>query len=239
MSGPLPAWRVEAHPRLASTQEHLKERLLAGEDVDGRVIRAAAQGAGRGRRGRTWSSPEGGSYQSFALLDRWGGALRRGGLTLLIAVELAEALKGAGAHTTIKWPNDLYLGGGKLGGILSEYVRDHLIVGIGLNVANPVPEGAAALRGWDLPFVNELVLDAAAAAVAAAAAGESALAELPRRLAPFDLLAGRPVTVDTGAGALEGEGAGVDADGALLLEVGGSVRRVQLGTVVSWEPTEG
>lgn len=222
------------HGSLPSTQQFLKDRLTAGDDVDGLVIRAVEQPAGTGRRGKAWSSPPGGSYQSFAVKDRWDGALRQPGLTLLLAVELAEALRAAGAQALVKWPNDLYLGRGKLAGILSEYLGAHLIVGVGMNVANPVPESAAALVGWELSFVNALVLDAAHRALAAAVSGEVAGTSLPRRLQPLDLLAGSFVTVQTPSGVITGTALGVLPGGALQIDGGAEVVSVVDGSVVAW-----
>lgn len=244
----LPAWRVERFDHLPSTQSFIKDRLRRGHDVHGLVVRTTEQGAGLGRGGKSWSSPPGGSYQSLALQDRWGGALRRPGLTLLLAVELAEELRAGGAHASVKWPNDVYLGEGKLAGVLSEYVRGHLVVGIGVNVSDPVQSAASSLGGWDVQFVNELVLRAAGAAllsaversVQAAGAdavdhmGSAALPGLARRLKPLDYLAGRRVNVSTPGGAVLGVAAGVNDDGALLVGVTGQTITVTGGSVTDW-----
>jgi BirA family biotin operon repressor/biotin-[acetyl-CoA-carboxylase] ligase len=230
----LPPWRVEEHASLASTQQFLKQRLAGGEDVDGLVIRATEQPAGSGRRGKAWSSRPGGSYQSFAVRDRWAGGLRRPSLTLWSAVELAMAFRAHGAVVLVKWPNDLYLGGGKLAGVLSEHVNGHLVVGIGVNVNNSVPQSAAALTGWELPFVNALVLSAARRALTRCLSGGQAEAELPRRLAPLDQLALKHVTVKTPRGLVTGTALGVAPDGALLVRTTSEVVSVVDGSVVAW-----
>lgn len=230
-----PSWRVEVHAALPSTQRLLKDRLEAGDDVDGLVVRATEQEAGRGRRGNGWASAAGGSYQSLALLDRWEGGLRHGGITLLLAVELAEWLRAGGAPVMVKWPNDLYLDGGKLAGILTEYVRGHLVVGVGVNVTNPVPLGAASLAELDLAAVHAGVLAAARRAVEATVAAAGDL-RLPERLAPLDLLLGRTVTLSVTGGELTGEASGVRRDGALLVKVGDELKAVQDGSVRGWEP---
>lgn len=238
-SGPppaLPEWRVEEYSALPSTQELIRQRLAAGEDVDGLVVRAAEQPAGRGQRAKPWASGPGGSYQSFALKDRWEGALSRPAITLLLAVHLAEALREAGARVSVKWPNDLYLGSGKVGGILSELLRSHLVVGVGVNVDNEVPAGAGALVGWELAYVNTLVLDAASACLSAAVlAGDTTAAELPTRLAPLDFLSGRTVVVRTARGDVSGRAAGVAADGALVVTTQEGKVALHSGTVLSWE----
>ncbi len=133
----LPAGKTEAYASLPSTQQLLKERIRRGEDVDGLVVRAREQTAGVGRRGKSWAGLVGGSYQSFAYADP-SGRLQRTYSALAVAIGIGEALRAAGAQASVKWPNDLYLGGGKLGGVLSEYLRAYLVVGIGINVANEV-----------------------------------------------------------------------------------------------------
>lgn len=241
---PLPAWRVEEHASLPSTQQALKARLAAGEDVDGLVIRALEQPAGVGRRGKAWSGAPGGSYQSAALADRTG-ALRQPWVTLAIGVGIAEQLQAAGAQARVKWPNDLYLTGAKLAGVLCEHVHGHLVVGVGVNVANTVPDGAAALRGWRLQVVNELILDGVRAGLselvlgAPREAGESASPGLPERFAAHDFLAGRWVELLTPAGEVAGTERGVDASGALLVETDGGVARVVDGSVIRWGPASG
>lgn len=236
-AAPLPEWRIEEFGRLASTQTLLRERLAAGKAVHGSVIRALEQPAGRGRGGKSWASPRGGSYQSLAVQDRWQGALRRPGLTLALALQLAEDLRAAGAAASVKWPNDIYLGVGKLAGVLSEYVSGHLLIGIGMNVNNPVPNGAAVLRGWELGYVNELVLGAARAAlVQAVKAGERGAASLRlvERLEPVDHLRGLDVEMRTAKGTITGRAAGVDVNGALLLATPTGTVSVSDGTVLAW-----
>lgn len=227
----LPAWRLEIFESLPSTQALMRERLEGGQRVDGLVIRAAEQLAGRGRRENAWASQVGGSYQTLALQDRWDGALRTPAITLRLAVALAEGLRDAGARATVKWPNDIYLGEGKLLGILSEYLRGHLLVGVGVNVNNPVPPGAAALAGWELEYVNELVLRGARAAIADLLTGAHDLTE---RLEPLDHLRGRLVTVKTSRGVVTGVAEGADGDGAILVHADDGVIRVVDGTVLRW-----
>ena len=59
---------------------------------------------------------------------------------MALAVGLAETFPTYGARVGIKWPNDILYKGRKLGGILAEHARGHLLVGVGVNVNNRVPE---------------------------------------------------------------------------------------------------
>lgn len=220
---------------MASTQRSLRERLEAGEDVDGLVLRASEQTGGVGRRGRAWSAGPGGSYQSLALADP-KDVLRTPITALALALALAEELVVAGAGVRVKWPNDVYLGGGKLSGVLAEHVRGHLLVGVGVNVENEVPSGAATLRGWDVERVSELVLDSIRSGVDALS--QERMSAFPERYAALDLLAGEVVTLSTAKGEVRGTALGVTAGGALRLRVSGEEVSFTSGSVVSWGLTE-
>ncbi|MEJ2219045.1 MAG: hypothetical protein P8099_20860, partial [Gemmatimonadota bacterium] len=128
---------------------------------------------------------------------------------------LAETLKAYGVRLQLKWPNDLFYRDGKLGGILTEYVEEHLLVGVGVNVGNVVPDGAAALRGWNLEDVHGAVL---AGIRRGLDAWLDAPERLPERFERFDAQAGATVHVARGRAHLRGVAHGIDGDGCLLLE---------------------
>jgi BirA family transcriptional regulator, biotin operon repressor / biotin---[acetyl-CoA-carboxylase] ligase len=102
-------------------------------------LRAVEQEAGRGRLGRAWVSPPGNLYASTIVRLR-GGDPAPATLALVASVALDETLRAYGADPWIKWPNDLYIGRGKLTGILLERSCDAVVVGIGANLAHH-PEG--------------------------------------------------------------------------------------------------
>lgn len=194
----------------------MRERIRAAEDVHGHVVRAERQLAGSGTRGRSWSSERGGSYQTLALRDVEGNGdiarpLGAPGVSVAVGIGLAAVLTEHGARVRVKWPNDLYYRGKKLGGILCESYRGFLLVGVGLNVDNEPPPGGVALAGWDLGATHELVLSGVVAGLRLWTDG----AELGPRFAAFDWLAGREVAVLAGGRQIEGEARGVADDGAL------------------------
>ena len=258
MDNPVPGanFEVRHFDSLPSTQEFLKELLRRGEPVDGVVIRATRQEQGRGRLGRGWSSPAGGSYQSLAVADP-AGVLRRPQLPLLVALGIAQVLDTAGVKVAVKWPNDLYLplsGGwrpsgdqtgqtgqgssssaipGKLGGILCEYVRGHLLVGVGLNVANRPPAPAGALEDLEVEAVSDWVLQGVSRALQdAQEQGDRDLAGLlPERLGRFDLLRGCRLRVDTQEGTVEGRYLGVSPEGFILLDSASGVAEIRSGRI--------
>jgi BirA family biotin operon repressor/biotin-[acetyl-CoA-carboxylase] ligase len=121
----------------------LAASLAARDAPHGTVVVAKSQSAGKGRWGRRWESTEGGLYLSIVV--RPGPQSPLGILPLTTAVAVAEALGASfGIACELRWPNDLYHGGRKLGGILCEtsFAGDRCefaIVGIGVNV-NQRPE---------------------------------------------------------------------------------------------------
>lgn len=113
-------------------------RLAEDGAEDGSVIWAARQTAGRGRMGRSFSSPEGGLYYSM-LLRQSEEPARDLLLTPAAAVAAARALeRECAVNCGIKWPNDLVCGGKKLCGILCESFsargERYVVLGIGVNV---------------------------------------------------------------------------------------------------------
>lgn len=242
-------WRREYTEELDSTQDELKRRLRRGEAVDGVVLRAGAQTAGRGRRGDPWRSPPGGCYQTVAV-EQSALAFSAPGFTLAVGVCLAEELRRRGVECLVKWPNDLYVSDLKLGGVLVESVRQHLLVGTGINVANEPPAGGTALAGWAVEAVAELAFAAVVRALRshALARGGSEVG-LRQRFARMDWLAGKRVSVGAatteavsgrrpalGADSLvHGVASGIDESGCLLVtEPGGALVRVHSGTVRSY-----
>ena len=122
--------RVFYREEVDSTQDWLRA-LIEDCPVEGLVCVAGVQSAGRGRRGRRWASPSGGLYLSFSL--RWSG--RPAVLGMFLALAVHRWMRYLLEDVVIKWPNDLYSGSAKLGGILAEGPLEGLyLCGIGVNV---------------------------------------------------------------------------------------------------------
>lgn len=212
------------------------------------VLLAERQTAGRGRRGRSWASPLAANLY-LSLSRRFGGGLARlGGLGLAAGVAAAEALHALGLpQRCLKWPNDLVLGGRKLGGLLAEGSGEaagaaRAVVGLGLNVRmaeaaahgidQPWTDLARAL-GAGVPERNLIVVRLLDRLVPALELFDrEGLAPFLPRYAACDALQGRPVTVLTGdGGRCEGAALGVAEDGALRLATAAGERRFHAGEV--------
>jgi BirA family biotin operon repressor/biotin-[acetyl-CoA-carboxylase] ligase len=168
-----------------------------------------------------------------------------GGLSLGLGITLAECWRARGVDVRVKWPNDLWIDGRKLAGLLIEaggefHGPSHVIVGLGLNIALP----ASVRDGLDQP-VTDLHANLAAPmprnAVVAVCLDAlcDALAEFERAgLAAFvarwrtvDALADRAVTVHEVQGNWSGIARGIDDRGRLQVEADGRLRRVDAGDV--------
>lgn len=147
-------YRIFHYTTLGSTSDVIKQLAAEGAGA-GSVVIADQQTKGRGRRGNVWGSPEGNLYLS--LLLREDVPVRDAGqLSFLAAVALADAIEpllAPGNDLEQKWPNDLWLNGAKLAGILLESEGlaagglDWLIIGMGVNIAL-APENAVALQDF-------------------------------------------------------------------------------------------
>ena len=126
-----------------STNTLLRELALKGAP-GGTVALADKQSAGRGRRGRSFLSPEGGIYLSILLRPELSAA-RGVRLTIAACVGVCRALRDVcGLDVDIKWVNDIFVGGKKVCGILTEGgtslesgMLDYAVVGVGLNYRYP------------------------------------------------------------------------------------------------------
>ena len=144
---------------VGSTNDHSKELARKGA-VEGTVVWAQEQTAGRGRQGNSWVSSRGNLFMS--MIFRPGKQpLEAGQISFVAAVALAETLKEllpASVPVALKWPNDVLLQGRKSAGILIESEEGFVIVGIGVNIAH-APEGAGSLQSFGVAADAGLVLE--------------------------------------------------------------------------------
>ncbi len=235
----LPApFRLVGLDVVGSTNDEARRLALSGSAADLLVVTARRQTAGRGRRGRAWVSPEGNLHASVLIaIDDLARAAQLG---FAAAVALAEAFAElVAADFRCKWPNDVLMDGRKVAGMLLEPAgQGWLILGFGVDVAECPPPDA--------------VMYPAAALAHAGYAGTAAdvLAAACRRLGPWVARwraegfapvreawmarargVGQPVVVRLEGETLTGVFAGLDEQGALLLDAGSTVQRIMAGDV--------
>src|SRR5437899_706635 len=232
-------WReIEVVQSTGSTNADLLARALRGEP-EGAVLAAEEQRAGRGRMGRTWTSPPRAALTFSVLLKPAVPPARRGWLPLLTGVAVAAAVtEVTGVETSLKWPNDVLAGDGdaKLAGILAEAAGDAVVVGIGLNVSTEPAEFPAprpgALPATSLRAAGATALDREELLLATLegferwyrawqqAGGDPDRSGLRPGYTRLSATIGRTVRAELPGGqVLSGPAVGVDSDGRLLVRV--------------------
>lgn len=131
------------HCFVAKTGSTNDDLLALARDgaVEGLWLRAGRQTGGKGRQGRVWESPPGNLYASTLVrLGPEDPPAPTLALVAAVALHEAAAIHAEGRELRIKWPNDLLLDGAKLAGILLERSGDAVVIGFGVNLAQP-PDG--------------------------------------------------------------------------------------------------
>jgi BirA family biotin operon repressor/biotin-[acetyl-CoA-carboxylase] ligase len=223
---------LEIHDQLDSTNTYLMGKAASGAP-GGNVCLAESQAAGRGRLGRIWQSPFGGSI-CLSVLGRFADHAAVAGLSLAVGVAIIRSLRRAGIEDAgLKWPNDILWQDRKLGGILLEAsgeAHGHcaVVIGIGLNVQIPPASAQAIDQAWvDLSqiragpppsrnWLSALLLEELL----------QLLDEYPERglqaylpeWRQWHCFAGRDVVLQAGGKTVAGRVAGVDDQGLLRLD---------------------
>ena len=233
---------LEIHGSVGSTNDVVRDFLVADDSSSadgssladgsrGVVALAEEQTQGRGRRGRSWHSPAGANLY-LSLGWRFHGPVESlSGLSLAIGAMLAEVIaRDFEVDLALKWPNDLFHGERKLGGVLIELLGEQngaipVVAGIGLNVNMPVEDTKSIQRPWtDLATARGSQVDRnslAAQLISQLASGLTDIAggDMGGWLEQWrqrDFLHGRQVLVE-GSPTVAGKAAGVDQHGALLV----------------------
>jgi len=221
------------------TNAEMRRRIEAGAPHL-TLVWAEQQLAGRGRRGRAWSSPPGNLYCTLLLRPDPPVALW-GQLSFVAAVALRDAILRLGPELEprlkLKWPNDLLLDGRKLSGILLEASgSDWVMIGTGVNLDSH-PEGtdtpAIALCDVGFPVTPAQLLPIYAEALLAwfDRWRHEGFAPVRARWLTGAIGLGRDITVRLADRSFAGRFAALDESGALLLEQPDGIRRVEAGEV--------
>lgn len=250
-----PGRRCVYFDAIDTTNGEALRRALAGEE-GGLWIWAGRQSLGRGRAGRSWRSPEGNLYASLLLrprcsLDAAVGLSLAAGVAVYDAVQALADGRIARERLALKWPNDLLLDGGKLGGVLLESAKSSVqgtcivVIGTGVNLVRHPDD---AIRPATDLAAHGLSVSSSTAFAALARATDDWLgvwregrgfSEIRRAWLERAQGVGGEIAVRLGTEFIRGIFRGVDEDGALLLGVGeGGERRITAGDVFFGESPE-
>lgn len=223
------------HLREVASTMDVAHTLAAEGAPAGTLVLADRQLQGRGRAGKSWSSEDGAGIWC-TLIERMHDVQALAVLSLRVGMALADALDPfVNARVMLKWPNDLFVDGAKLGGILIE-VRwrgahpEWVAIGVGVNRRMPPVNANPALRATSVrgDVARDVLLAAMTRAMRTAAARGGALgrAEL-QHFAARDWAAGRQIVEP-----VHGTVRGISPDGGLVFtDADGVVRTLRSGSL--------
>jgi len=250
-------WRgIDVVAETGSTNADLIARATAGEDIDGAVLIAEHQTAGRGRNGRSWSAvPRAQVTMSVGVSTDGIPAAAWGWIPLVAGLAVLEAIAAAtGVDAGLKWPNDVLArppAHGKLAGILAEVAAPApaVVIGIGLNVslrAEELPDpGATSLamlggRPTDRRDLIVALLDGLERRIAGLRVARGADAALIAEYTAHSLTIGARVRATLpGDREIIGDARYVDDQGRLSIDTGGETAVVSAGDIVHLRPFGG
>jgi BirA family biotin operon repressor/biotin-[acetyl-CoA-carboxylase] ligase len=233
---------IRHYETIGSTNDEARRLALEGAP-HGTVLHADEQTAGRGRLTRTWFSPPGNLYLSVLL--RTGTPPTRAGeisfVTALAVADTVEALLPRRIRPMLKWPNDVLVNGAKISGILLEREGDATIIGVGLNVLQSPPN--ANYKTTTIVANGGIASVDSARDILLGRFGQHLDAWLADGFTPIRDLwlersypVGASVRVNAQGESIEGAFAGLDQDGALLLDTPDGRQRVLAGDVTMESP---
>ena len=234
---------LEIHRVTQSTNDVVMQRLVESQSTAILCV-AEMQTAGKGRRGRRWISPFGRNvYLTYGrFIGRQLSEL--GGLSLVVGMVVVDVLRAMGLERVgLKWPNDILLGGGKLGGILLELRASDaggigLVAGVGLNLALNVKESLSIDQPWSaissqLEMPRNILLGTLGGRIVNAiqAFEDVGFDSFAEKWSEYNLYTGQQVTVIRGSETISGIDSGVDQEGNLLLRTGAGLEVHNSGEV--------
>jgi len=235
-------------PEIDSTNREARDRAREGAR-EGTVVLADFQSRGRGRLGRVWESPSGANVYLSVILRPPIPPPAAPQITLLAGVSAARALsRVSGLECRIKWPNDIFLRGKKMAGILAEMEGEgskvgFIILGLGVNVNWRKEDFPLDLKDTATSLQTERGEEISRAAAAAgffreleeeyiSFLREGFSARLRDEWNRLSWVNGKQVTLQSSGGTISGRALGLDTDGALLVLDGeGNTRRFVAGDV--------
>lgn len=231
---------VHRFDELPSTMDEL-DRLARAGAPEGTAVITAQQVAGRGRAGRSWITAPGSAFLCSLLLRPPLPPRQITSLPLIAGQAIAEAIEAlTNLPATLKWPNDVFVGAGKVCGVLAQSRTsgdriEFVNLGFGINVnalADQLPDGATSLR------------IETGEAISLESVEQSVFGALEHRYVEFVQHGGRPplnswtsramfigenVVAQTPSGEVSGRFTGVDPDGAALIETSEGPLRLAIG----------
>ena len=207
--------------RVSSTQE-IAKRIMR----ENTVVVADTMTNGYGRMRRKWFAPWGGLWMSVILRATEKTQLA----TIAAGVAVVEALQKFNINANLKWPNDVIYKGKKLCGILGETHDNFMIIGIGINLKNEIPEEIKSIA-TGIPWIDRgellpVILDEF----------ERQIGKSPQEIIgtwkKYDITLGKRVRIIDGEEIYEGIAKDIGYDGHLILKTSNGEREIYTGDLI-------
>ena len=217
-----------------STNNYMKENIYSFENYD--IVSAKIQTSGRGRRGNVWLSPEGMALFSFLLKpEKEFSIIEATKLPLLAGISTLTALKKIkdGAYS-FKWTNDVFFNSKKLCGILIERVKDDFVIGIGINVANKIPEDIKNIAiSMESDYdIEKLILKVVEEfSIYYKKFSEGKWQEIIEEINSYNFLKNKKIRVHIGDKVFEGIARNIVEDGRIEIEMDGEIKLFSVGEI--------
>ena len=217
-----------------STNNYMKENISSFANYD--IVSSKVQTSGRGRRGNTWLSSEGMALFSFLLKpEKELSIIEATKLPLLAGISTLSALKKIkdGAYS-FKWTNDVFLNSKKLCGILIERVKDNFIVGIGINVANKIPEDIKNIAiSMESDYdIDKLILKVVEEfSIYYKRFSEGKWKEIVEEINSYNFLKDKKIRVNISDKIFEGVAKNIVEDGRIEIEMNGEIKLFSVGEI--------
>lgn len=226
----------------ASTNDYIAAQSDNFSDMGYRVCLAEMQTSGRGRRGRSWVSPFAKNISLSVGFTLNGGVESLSGMSLVVGIAMASALSKMGVSDCfVKWPNDVLVNKKKICGILIELQGEattgwNVVCGVGLNVSMSALEGQEIEQDW-IALQECLAIDRSSVVVRILDELITALeifkchgfSVFEKAWQQYDYLFDKELVISPAN--VQGRGAGVSSQGALLVDVLGEKRSINAGEV--------
>jgi BirA family biotin operon repressor/biotin-[acetyl-CoA-carboxylase] ligase len=224
--------KLEVFESIPSTNDYLKTQSKLKNNW---VCLSEYQSHGRGRLGRSWTSPFGRNIYCSLSVIFTKDICELSGLSLVVGILVAKALEASNPKLTpqLKWPNDIFINGKKVGGILIDLMAEAhgnctAVISLGLNVNMKDVQASFMDHSWtSIEHVLEEKLDRneiAARFIQVLLKGMETFKE--RGIEPFlqewkryDMLHNKKITLTTGTISMSGTARGISPEGLLLLEL--------------------
>jgi BirA family biotin operon repressor/biotin-[acetyl-CoA-carboxylase] ligase len=244
--------QIDYHQTLGSTSDRALELAARGDPKLPLLVLTNRQTAGRGRGTNRWWAAEGSLTLSLVMEaspaslspQRWPQ------LSLVAGLAICEALAELAprGEWRVKWPNDVFLNGGKICGILCESVpgwNDRLLIGAGININNSLADAPLEIRECARALIDYDGCERGLTAVLLAILDKlderwaqlvrESFAGLASAYRERCLLTGKTLTVTAASAKIVGRCRGIDEAGALILQTETGTVPVIAGTIESWE----